>query len=183
MDKDRREELEKQIQDLKQRWPAHSVPRALLEQLDELEEALDLEEKRWAKLAAEWQSQANSYLVRQIGIVENEFDAQTAPDVLRSVESRIWVEPALLPGLRGLEPGEKILVLFYFHRSEGFELLQHPRGDKNRARRGVFSLRSPNRPTPLGVTIVDLIAMEGNMLRVRGLDAINGTPVLDIKPA
>ena len=49
-------------------------------------------------------------------------------------------------------------------------------------RRGVFALRSPNRPNPIGVTVVDLIGIEDNVLRVRGLDAINGTPVLDLKP-
>ena len=53
----------------------------------------------------------------------------------------------------------------------------------NRPRRGVFALRSPNRPNGIGVTTVDLVAREGNVLRVRGLDAINGTPVLDLKPA
>jgi tRNA-Thr(GGU) m(6)t(6)A37 methyltransferase TsaA len=62
-------------------------------------------------------------------------------------------------------------------------LLQHPRGDRNRPRRGVFALRSPRRPNPIGITVVDLIDVQGNVLRVQGLDAINGTPVLDIKPA
>jgi formylmethanofuran dehydrogenase subunit E len=75
------------------------------------------------------------------------------------------------------------MVVFYFHRSRGFDLLQHPRGDKSRPRRGVFSLRSPRRPNPIGVTVVDLVAIDGNVLHVQGLDAINGTPVLDLKPS
>jgi tRNA-Thr(GGU) m(6)t(6)A37 methyltransferase TsaA len=75
------------------------------------------------------------------------------------------------------------MVVFYFHRSQGYDLTQHPRGDPRRPKRGVFTLRSPRRPNPIGVTVVDLVAIEGNVLRVRGLDAINGTPVLDIKPA
>jgi tRNA-Thr(GGU) m(6)t(6)A37 methyltransferase TsaA len=117
-----------------------------------------------------------------IGHVENDFDGPTAPDVLKSFESRIVVDPTFTEGLRGLEPGKKIIVIFHFHRSQGFDLLQHPQGDRSRPRRGVFALRSPRRPNPIGVTVVDLVTVEGNVLRVRGLDAINGTPVLDLKP-
>jgi tRNA-Thr(GGU) m(6)t(6)A37 methyltransferase TsaA len=116
-----------------------------------------------------------------IGHVENDFDEPTAPGVLKSFESRIVLDPTLTEGLRGLEPGQKMIVIFHFHRSQGFDLLQHPRGDRSRPRRGVFALRSPRRPNPIGVTVVDLVAVEGNVLRVQGLDAINGTPVLDLK--
>jgi tRNA-Thr(GGU) m(6)t(6)A37 methyltransferase TsaA len=118
---------------------------------------------------------------RAIGHVENEFDEPAAPDEIRAVESRLIIEPDLVGGLEGLDPGQQIMVVFYFHRSEGFELLQHPRGDRNQAKRGVFSLHSPNRPNPIGVSIVDLISIEGNVLRVRNLDALNGTPILDLK--
>ena len=76
-----------------------------------------------------------------------------------------------------------LLVVFVFHRSQGFDLLQHPRGNQSRPKRGVFALRSPNRPNPIGITEVELLAIEGNILTVSGLDAINGTPVLDLKPA
>jgi len=120
---------------------------------------------------------------KAIGYVENEFTEPAAPDRLRSAESRIVLNPELVEGLKGLVPGQKVMVLFYFHRSHGYELLQHPQGDPNRPRQGVFTLRSPYRPNPIGVTVVDLVALEGNVLRVRGLDAINGTPVLDLKPA
>jgi tRNA-Thr(GGU) m(6)t(6)A37 methyltransferase TsaA len=118
-----------------------------------------------------------------IGRVENEFDEPAPPPEIRAVESRIVLDPSLTEGLKGLEPGRRIMVVFCFHRSQGFDLLQHPQGDRSRPRRGVFALRSPRRPNPVGVTVVDLVAVEGNVLRVRGLDAINGTPVLDIKPA
>ena len=120
---------------------------------------------------------------RAIGRVENDFEAPIASDKLRSAESRIVLDATLTEGLRGLEPGQRIMVVFYFHRSQGFALLQHPRGDKSRPRRGVFALRSPRRPNPIGVTVVDLVAVDGNVLRVRGLDALNDTPVLDLKPA
>jgi tRNA-Thr(GGU) m(6)t(6)A37 methyltransferase TsaA len=124
-----------------------------------------------------------SITYRAIGHVENEFDEPTAPDKIRSAESRIVLDPALTKGLSGLEPGQQVMVIFYFHQSRGFDLCQHPRGDKSRPQRGVFALRSPHRPNPIGVTVVELVTVEGNVLRVRGLDAINGTPVVDLKPA
>lgn len=74
------------------------------------------------------------------------------------------------------------MIVFHCHRSEGYELTQHPQGDCSRSRRGVFALHSPRRPNPISITVVELMAVEENVLRVRGLDAINGTPVLDIKP-
>lgn len=124
-----------------------------------------------------------SITYKAIGYVENEFDEPAAPDKIRSAESRIVLDPALARGLSGLEPGQQVMVIFYFHHSQGYDLCQHPRGDKSRPRRGVFALRSPHRPNPIGVTVVDLVVVEGNVLRVQGLDAINGTPVLDLKPA
>jgi tRNA-Thr(GGU) m(6)t(6)A37 methyltransferase TsaA len=118
-----------------------------------------------------------------IGHVENDFREGASADKMRSVESRIVLDPTLTDGLTGLAPGQRVMVVFYFHRAQGFDLLQHPRGDTTRPRRGVFTLRSPRRPNPIGVTVVDLVSVEGNVLRVRGLDAIDGTPVLDLKPA
>jgi tRNA-Thr(GGU) m(6)t(6)A37 methyltransferase TsaA len=120
---------------------------------------------------------------RAIGHVENDFDELAPPPEIRAVESRIVIDLSLTEGLKGLEPGRRIMVIFCFHRSQGFDLLQHPQGDRSRPRRGVFALRSPRRPNPIGVTVVDVVAIEGSVLRVQGLDAINGTPVLDLKPA
>ena len=125
----------------------------------------------------------DSIVYRVIGHVENVFDAPAAPEEIRAVESRVILDHALAEGLTGLEAPRQIMVVFYFDRSQDFELLQHPRGDKSRPKRGVFALCSPRRPNPIGVTVVDLIAIQDNVLRVRGLDALNGTPVLDIKPA
>jgi len=120
---------------------------------------------------------------RAIGYVKNDFDEPAPPSEIRAVESLVVIDPSLVEGLQGLEPGQRIMVVFCFHRSQGFDLFQHPQGDRNRPRRGVFALRSPRRPNPIGVTVTDLVAVEGNVLRVQGLDAINGTPVLDLKPA
>ncbi len=116
-----------------------------------------------------------------IGFVQNEIDAIRAPDVIKAVESQIVLDPQLVEGLYGLENYQNVMVVFHFHLSEGFDFYQHPRGDESRPKRGVFALHSPRRPNPIGVTVVDLLAIEGNVLRVRGLDAVNGTPVLDLK--
>lgn len=118
-----------------------------------------------------------------IGYVENEFDEPVPSEQIEAVESRIVLDPDLVEGLDDLKPGQQIMVIFHFHLSQDFDLLQHPRGDRERPKRGVFTLRSPHRPNPVGVTIVDLVAIDGSVLRVQGLDAINGTPVLDLKPA
>jgi len=118
-----------------------------------------------------------------IGRVENGFPLGTPGDTLRASESRIVLIPDLVPGLEGLEKESRILVVFHFHLSREYELHQHPRGDGTRPKRGVFALRSPRRPNPIGVTEVDLLEIRGNVLRVKGLDAVEGTPVLDLKPA
>jgi tRNA-Thr(GGU) m(6)t(6)A37 methyltransferase TsaA len=118
-----------------------------------------------------------------IGHVENEFDEPTDPYQLRNSISRIVIDPSLSDGLTGLNAGDRILVVFHFHLSEGYDLRQHPRGDRNRSKRGVFTLRSPKRPNPIGISEVELLKAEKNLLTVRGLDALNGTPVLDLKPA
>lgn len=127
-------------------------------------------------------NEGRSIVYRAIGRVENDFNEPAPSPEIRAVESRIVLNPSLTEGLKGLDPGQRIMVVFCFHRSQGFDLLQHPQGDRSRPRRGVFALRSPRRPNPIGVTVVDLVTVDGNVLRVRGLDAINGTPVLDLKP-
>ena len=72
-------------------------------------------------------------------------------------------------------------MLFYCHRSTGYDLQVHPRGDRSRPLRGLFAVRSPRRPNPIGVTTVRVRRVGGNVLEVVGLDALDGSPVLDIK--
>ena len=120
---------------------------------------------------------------RAIGYVENDFDRPTDPEIIRSSPSRLVLDPDLSAGLQGIEAGQRILVLFDFHLSEGYALLQHPRGDRQHPQSGVFALRSPNRPNSIGVSEVEVLSRQENALIVRGLDALNRTPILDIKPA
>jgi tRNA-Thr(GGU) m(6)t(6)A37 methyltransferase TsaA len=183
MGKDRIEELKKQIEDLKGRWPAHSIPPAMMEELDSLEEELRSEEEKLGRSDEGSETDKRTLGLRSIGHVQNAFPDPTSSELMRAAEARLILEPALVDGLTGLQPGQQIMIIFYFHRSKGFDLLQHPRGDPSRPRRGVFALRSPERPNPIGVTVVELVRIDGNVLHVRGLDALDGSPILDIKPA
>ena len=120
---------------------------------------------------------------RTIGFIETPEYKSVAADKTASNESLVILDPPLAKGLKGLKPRQRIQVVFHFHLSEGFELCQHPQGNRLRAKRGVFALRSPRRPNPIGLSEVELVEIEGNVLRVKDLDALDGTPVLDIKPA
>lgn len=120
--------------------------------------------------------------VRPVGYVRCSDTGDIGVEALRREPVAIIVNPELAPGLEGIERFQKLVVLFYCHRTLGYALHVHPRGDLSRAARGVFASRSPARPNPLGLTVVTLLGVEGNVLHVRGLDALDGTPVLDIKP-
>jgi tRNA-Thr(GGU) m(6)t(6)A37 methyltransferase TsaA len=117
-----------------------------------------------------------------IGCVQNSIKDTLPPDQIKAVPSRIILDPAFVEGLDGLLPGQRLMVIFHFHLSKGYDLKQHPPHDLTRPARGVFALRTPQRPNPIGVTVVDLIEINDNILLVHGLDAIDGTPVLDLKP-
>ncbi len=126
---------------------------------------------------------AEIFQFHAIGHVENEIRDRTGSHRLKEINSRIVLDPELVEGLAGLKPGDAILVVFVFNRTEDFELHQHPRGDQSRPKRGVFTLCSPRRPNPIGITKVRVVDIQKNVLTVYGLDAFSGTPVLDLKPA
>lgn len=91
-------------------------------------------------------------------------------------------EPDMLEGLRSLRPGDEIIVLTWLDRAHREVLTVHPRGDSSRAPEGVFSTRSPHRPNPIGLHQVAITAIDGPLVRVDGLEALDGTPILDVKP-
>ncbi len=101
------------------------------------------------------------------------------------VVSEIVILPEFVPGLYKLEESEEIDVIFLFDRNidQGYKLKLHPKGDPTNPEVGVFASHSPFRPNPIGLQRVELLAIEGERVRVKGLDAFDGTPVLDIKPA
>ena len=99
------------------------------------------------------------------------------------VEGDLVIDPRYAEGLRDIRPGDRIVVLFHFDRSAPFEpglLLQRP--PHRQADMGVFSICSPRRPNPIGLSVVEVLAADAPTLRVRGLDMFDGTPVIDIKP-
>jgi tRNA-Thr(GGU) m(6)t(6)A37 methyltransferase TsaA len=97
-------------------------------------------------------------------------------------EATIVVEPDALAALRGLRAGDDVLVLTWLDRARRDVLEVHPRGDLAREPQGVFATRSPHRPNPIGLHRVQIVSIEGATVRVRDLEAIDGTPVLDLKP-
>lgn len=100
-----------------------------------------------------------------------------------SVESKIVLREELAPALAGLADFSHALVVFWMHRTGPVERLQRrPQGREDMPERGILAQRARHRPNPIGVSSVVITGIEKNVLRVKGLDAINGTPVLDIKP-
>jgi tRNA (adenine37-N6)-methyltransferase len=95
-------------------------------------------------------------------------------------EGVLEVKQELEPGLTDIEGFSHLFVIWAFDRSQGFELLGTPPSD-NRPH-GVFATRSPRRPNPIGLTVVELLRREGPRLHVRGIDMLDGTPIFDIKP-
>jgi tRNA (adenine37-N6)-methyltransferase len=121
-------------------------------------------------------------VVVPIGFVRN--GIKTSRD-FSDVISEIVVLDEFKEGLYRLDESKEIIVLFIFDKNieKGFKHILHPKGDDSMPEVGVFASRSPFRPNPIGVTRVELISIKGNVLTVKGLDAFDGTPVIDIKPA
>ncbi len=135
---------------------------------------------------------APAFTFHPIGVVRSPYarriDAPHQPTVVEGTETGRAAEATLeldasLPEtvLRDLEGFDRIWLVFAFHLSEGWApLVQPPRGP--RRKRGVLATRSPHRPNPIGLSCVELVAVEGRRLRLRGVDLLDGTPVLDVKP-
>lgn len=95
-----------------------------------------------------------------------------------------WLKftPELAAGLLGIKPGDELLILTWFHLAERDVLQVHPRGDLNRPLTGVFATRSPDRPNPIGLHRVTVLEIAEREIRVAPLEAIDGTPIVDVKP-
>ena len=119
-----------------------------------------------------------------IGFVNSPYkDTASIPKGLgakHDAEGVLKILPELEPGLTDIEGFSHLIVLWEFDRSQGFALLGTPPSD-NRPH-GVFATRSPRRPNPIGLTIVELLRRDGASLHVKGVDMLDGTPILDIKP-
>jgi tRNA-Thr(GGU) m(6)t(6)A37 methyltransferase TsaA len=120
-----------------------------------------------------------------IGQVESQLtDPSSAPKQgdEGAPEALIVFEPEVIEGLRDLGAGDRVLVLTWLHRASRDVLEVHPRDDPGNPLTGVFSTRSADRPNPIGLHEVEIVATERARIRVRGLEAVDGTPVLDVKP-
>jgi tRNA-Thr(GGU) m(6)t(6)A37 methyltransferase TsaA len=123
--------------------------------------------------------------LKPIGRVESPLtDPSSAPRQADENAPEAWLVfmPELVEGLRSLRPGDEVLLFTWLDRARRDVLSVHPRGDQSRAQEGVFSTRSPHRPNPIGLHRVKITAIDGRRIRVRSLDALDGTPILDLKP-
>lgn len=128
---------------------------------------------------------SQSFLLHPIGVVQSPLKSKDeaprqghegAPDAWLSISSEVAA------ALEGLQVGQRIIVLTWLHLSDRTVLQMHPRSDPNNALQGVFATRSPDRPNPVGLHEVTVLALEGLRLKVGPIEAIDGTPVIDIKP-
>lgn len=123
--------------------------------------------------------------LRPIGWVESPLvDRELAPKQGDEGSPDAWLvfEPSVADGLRDLQAGTEVLVLTWLDRARRDVLRVHPRSDPARAEQGVFSTRSPDRPNPIGLHRVRILSIEGTRLKVRNLEALDATPVVDVKP-
>jgi tRNA-Thr(GGU) m(6)t(6)A37 methyltransferase TsaA len=121
--------------------------------------------------------------IKAIGYVST--DAKDIPRswTISDVEGSLILDPEYREGLTDIEPGQQIYVLFHFHKSKKFtnEFLRIKPPVKDR-KMGVFSTHSPFRPNPIGLSVLEVIGVDGNIIHVKGLDMLDQTPILDIKP-
>ena len=125
------------------------------------------------------------YEVTPIGTVRSPLtDRAAAPKQGFEGSPDAWLEfdPDVLQGMEDIRPGDQVIVLTWLDRARRDILRTHPRDDLSNPEVGVFSTRSPDRPNPIGLHVVEILASDGRRLRVRNLEAIDGTPVIDLKP-
>ncbi|HEU4382444.1 MAG TPA: tRNA (N6-threonylcarbamoyladenosine(37)-N6)-methyltransferase TrmO [Anaeromyxobacteraceae bacterium] len=123
--------------------------------------------------------------LRPVGVIRSELrERREAPRQGSEGAPDAWLEVHAWAarGLRGLAPGDELMVISWLHRARRHVLRVHPRNDPRRPLTGVFATRSPDRPNPLGLHPVVVRAIQGNRLRIGPIEAIDGTPVVDLKP-
>ena len=125
-----------------------------------------------------------TFAMRAVGTVHSPYTDRSqvprGPGARHDADGVLEIDPDLEPGLADIEGFSHLFVLWVFDRADGVSLVSTPPTDDRP--HGVFATRSPQRPNPIGLTVVRLLGREGNRLRVRGVDMLDGTPILDIKP-
>ena len=125
------------------------------------------------------------YQLHPIGRVESPLtDPATGPmqGFEGSPDAVLVFDPSVRDGIRDLEIGSEILVLTWLDQADRHVLVVHPRGDPGNPETGVFSTRSPARPNPVGLHRVEILSIDGTRVGVRNLEALDGTPIVDVKP-
>jgi tRNA-Thr(GGU) m(6)t(6)A37 methyltransferase TsaA len=126
-----------------------------------------------------------AYEVKPIGVIQSELKSrEEAPHQGKEGAPDAWVQvnPEVTEGLEGISVGSEIIIITWLHKAHRDILKVHPRRDKSKPLTGIFSTRSADRPNPLGLHRVTVLEMNGNRIKVRPLEVIDGTPVVDIKP-
>ena len=124
------------------------------------------------------------YQITMIGWIESDLtQVEKAPPqgAGSGLEAWLVLEPEFVEGLDGIQAGDRLLVFTWLHLAERWPLKLPPHGNHQLPPRGVFGMRSPHRPNPIGVHLAEVLAVEGNRLRLRDMEAVDGTPVVDIK--
>jgi tRNA-Thr(GGU) m(6)t(6)A37 methyltransferase TsaA len=127
----------------------------------------------------------SSPAITQVGTVESSLtDVAAAPNQGDEGAPDAWLvfEPAVLEALDGIRVGDEVLVLTWLDRARRDVLRVHARGDLSCPQQGVFATRSPDRPNPIGLHRVRVLAVEGLRVHVSNLEAVDGTPIVDVKP-
>jgi tRNA-Thr(GGU) m(6)t(6)A37 methyltransferase TsaA len=128
---------------------------------------------------------SSPYMIEPVGFIHSELTRlEDAPMQGENGGPEAWLEikTQAVPGLMGITVGDELIVLTWLHRAQRDVLQVHPRGDHSRPLRGVFATRSPDRPNPVGLHRVSVLEVTPQKLRVAPLEAIDGTPIVDIKP-
>jgi tRNA-Thr(GGU) m(6)t(6)A37 methyltransferase TsaA len=128
------------------------------------------------------ETQPEKVVYTPIGVVASSFSEPGDPKAMRNAKSTLILDEKYVGALDGLDRFRYLLVIYHIHRSPGYRERVHPMGDQSASERGVLATRSPCRPNPIGITVAEILTIEGNKIRVTGLDALNGTPIHDIKP-
>ena len=118
-----------------------------------------------------------------IGFVSTDVETVPRSWSVSDVKGKLVIDEAYVGGLGDIKPGQRIYVIFHFHKSPGFtSQFMRIRPPIREKEVGVFSTHSPFRPNPIGLSLLEVLGIEGNIIQVKGLDMLDGTPILDIKP-
>lgn len=137
-----------------------------------------------ADISATTGEQGEDICYRPIGVIRSPFKeikgTPIQPPGARGVRGQVVLHPEYVSGLKDLEGFSHLILLYHFHRAAGYSLLVKPFVDD--VYRGVFATRAPRRPNAIGLSVVKLVGIKGNLVEIEDVDILDGTPLLDIKP-